>query len=351
MAPPMQSTADDRRLHPRRAVRHPVELETADGLSIRCESVDVSVGGMKVRSASRIPLGPADVVISAEGDAVLALRGEVVEELLDVSTGEIFARIVFEPAPPAALERVAALPDGVVGAGSGRRRTITVLAASIVAGIVVAGGVFVATRDGDDVAVGRTVPAASTAAPTTTIAEPAPVDAPPRVANPAPTVSDAPVPAPVDSPAPVTRPTPEPAATAPAEPAPAAPVTRVDRTDDLTRVVLGSSAEDTSVQTTTRPSPEGDEVKMQLTVTPEPDGTTLPVAVRIENRGAETITFPDGLEVTVTAFRDGAAAAATTLTSGITELAPGASVTVEGLLDFGETGEFTVAASTELSEP
>jgi len=42
---------------------------------------------------------------------------------------------------------------------------------------------------------------------------------------------------------------------------------------DRTRVVVGSSAEDTSVQTTTRPSPEGDDVRLQLDVTPEPDGT------------------------------------------------------------------------------
>jgi hypothetical protein len=87
---------------------------------------------------------------------------------------------------------------------------------------------------------------------------------------------------------------------------------------------------------------------MQLSVTPEPDGTTLPVSVRIENRGGETLTFPDGIRITVTAARDGVDAASVTLASDVRELAPGASVTVDGFLDFGATGEYDVHATTTI---
>ena len=349
MAPPMQSTADDRRLHPRRVVCHPVTLVSADGLLTQCESLDVSVGGMKIRSASRIHVGPADVVISAAGDDTLSLHGDVVEEIIDATTGDSTARIVFRQAPAAAIERVVALPDRAAVATRSQRRTLGVLAASLVAGVLVAGGAYAATR-GDDVEVPRTVRTAATAS--TPTPERSPIDAPPHVAastapSPAPVaappsvIAAAPTPAP--APAPSAAPAPAPAPAAQPQPAPA-PASRVERTDDLTRVVVGETAEDTSVQTTTRPSPEGDEVRMQLTVTPEPDGTTLPVSVRIENRSAETLTFEDGLRVAITA--DGERDATVTLSSDVTELAPGASVTVDGLLDFGATGEYVVSATT-----
>lgn len=335
----MPSTADDRRLHQRRAVRHPLALEI-DGASIPCESVDVSVGGMKVRSSSRIPVGPTDVVISAD-DESLALRGEVVEALIDASTGEIFARIVFLSTPQPVLERVVALPDRADGSPRLRRRPVAVLAAAIVAGVLVAGGAYAVTRDAprEDAA-----PATAATAPSLPIG-PSPIDAQPFAAPAAPLIREAPIPALV--PAPARGPAPAPSAPAPS-PAPA-PTSRVERTDDLTRVVLGSTAEDTSVRTTARPSPEGDDVRMQLQVTPEPDGTTLPVAVRLENRSDQTLTFSDGLRATVTATRDGVSAAAVTLTSDVTELAPGESITVEGYLDFGATGEYDVSATAEVT--
>lgn len=341
MGSTMLPTTDDRRLHPRRAVRHPLTLETAGGGSIGCESVDVSAGGMKVRSDARVPLGRVEVVI---GDG-LALEGAVVEEVLDASTGEVTARIVFDPAPPAAIDRVVALPDLAAAPSRTRHRTVAVLAASLVAGLVVAGGAYLASRGGDDTALRPTTPAAaSSPAPvTSTPIEPAPIDAPPHVAAaaPAPATDVAtPTPATTVVPAPRTASAPAPA------PTPAAPASRIERTDDRTRVVVGSSAEDTSVQTTTRPSPEGDDVRLQLDVTPEPDGTTLPVSVRLENRSTETLTFEGGLRVTVTAT--GAGDAATTLASEITQLAPGESVRIDGFLDFGATGEYDVSAATEV---
>ena len=329
----MQPTAEDRRLHPRRAVRQTLTLEPAGGSSITCESVDVSVGGMKVRSRTRIPLGPADVVISADGDDVLSLHGDVVEEIIDASTGEITARIVFSD------RTVAAAPTP-------RRRGLAVLAGALVAGLVVAGGAYVASRSGDDAERPASVPAASTSPSVAT--GPAPIDAPPRV-TPSPATTT-PTAAPSVSAPPAPRPSATPPPPAPAAgtqaPAPAAPASRVEHTDDLTRVVVGETAEDTSVRTTTRPSPEGDDVRMQLSVTPEPDGTTLPVSVRIENRSSETLRFFDGLRVTVTADRDGASAATAMLASDVREVAPGESVTVDGFLDFGATGEYDVSATT-----
>ena len=339
----MPMPTDERRRHPRYERRYPLTLESPDRASIQCESVDVSVGGMRIRSQSRIPLGPCDLVISAAGDDTLALHGEVLEEVIDASTGEVTARIVFVDAPVAAIERaVVAKP---------RRRGTFVLAGAIAAGILAIGGTYVATRDDGAEPRSAVITPAAEIVPSEAPAA-APIDPPPTVAS----SSTAPIPTPIElptaspAPAPAAAPAAEPAPAPPAEPAPApAPAPRVERSDDLTRVVLGSSAEDTAVMTTTRPSAEGDVVRVQLRVTPEPDGTTLPVAVTIENRGAETLRFPDGLRATITASQDGSAAAETTLASDVVELAPGATVTVEGFLDFGATGEYDVTASTEVA--
>lgn len=350
-------TEDDRRAHPRRRVRHPVSLETTGGTSIRCETVDVSVGGMRVRASSQVPLGACDVVISTDGEDILALQGDVVEQLIDVDTGELTARIVFRAAPVTALERVVGLSDlDAVRATPSRRRGMLLLAAGIAAGMVVAAGAIVATRDtggGDDVAPA----AAATAAPASEVA---PIDAQPRVAVASPevapgrqVVTNAPAstPAPVAAPSPASddaRPAPAPA---PAEQTPTPTSTaRVEHADNTVFVELGSSAEDTAVTSTMGPSAEGDHVRMQLHVTPEPDGTTLPVAVTLENRGDETVRFEDGFRATITASQGGAPTATTTLTAGeITEVAPGEVVTVEGVFDFGATGDYDVVVAVDVS--
>lgn len=342
--PPL--TESDRRAHPRRALRHPLTLETADGDLIACESVDVSIGGMRIQSSSRVPLGSCEVIVSSDGGDVLALQGDVVEEIIDASTGTVTARIVFLPAPDAALERVIALPDlGDKPSVPAHRRGGLLLAAGLAVGLVIVAGTLVVSRDDDD----RVTPAAAVAsAPSTEVA---PIDAQPHVPGVSPQTVEAPPvisDAPAATPAPIAPPAAE-SATPPTEPAPAS-AARVERADNTVLVELGSSAEETSVTSTMGPSPEGDVVRLQLHVTPEPDGTTLPIALTLENRGTETVTFEGGFRATVTASQDGAASAATALTSEtVTEVAPGEVVTVEGVLDFGATGTYDVTAAVEVS--
>ena len=345
----MAPLTDERRVHPRRTLRHPVTLETPDGAAIACESVDVSIGGMRIRSSSRVPLGSCDIIVSAVGDDVLALQGEVVEEIIDASTGEITARIVFLPAPMTSLERVVALPDQGNEPSSRTRLRAWMVTAAVAAGLVITASLVVTFGDSPR---GTATPTSAVAV--TPLSEPAPMDAQPRVPavasqTPEPaivTVSPAATPTPggADAPAPVTRP-----AAPPADPVPSS-TARAERADNTVFVELGSSAEETSVTSTMGPSAEGDFVRVQLHVTPEPDGTTLPIAVTIENRGDETLRFEGGLRATVTASQDGVAAATTTLTSeAVTELAPGEVVTVEGVLDFGATGAYDVIAAVDVS--
>lgn len=345
----MPPIRDDRRVHPRRTLRHQVTLETPDGPPIACESVDVSIGGMRIRSSSRVPLGRCDVIVSADGDDLLALHGEVVEEIIDASTGEITARIVFLSGPSTALERVVALPDQRNEPSTRPRRSAWVVAAALATGLAIAAGVLASSGDSPRPEATRT-----DAVATTPPSEHAPIDAQPRVpgvASPTPepatvTVTPAATTTPdgADAPAPAAAP-----AAPPTDPAPSS-TARVERADNSVFVELGSSAEETSVTSTMGPSAEGEVVRVQLHVTPEPDGTTLPIAVTIENRGSDTLRFESGFRATVTASQDGAAAATTTLTSeAVTELAPGEVVTVEGLLDFGATGAYDVTAAVDVS--
>src|SRR4051812_5576507 len=90
----------ERRRDPRKEYRGVVAVVTHDGSTVECESVDVSVGGIRVVGSERIPLGPGQVIISD-----LILEGEVVEEIIDLVAGTVIARIIFavRPAPIAEL--------------------------------------------------------------------------------------------------------------------------------------------------------------------------------------------------------------------------------------------------------
>ena len=336
---------DERRAHPRHPHRRPLHIQPVDRGLVAVESVDVSIGGMRVRSWSRVPLGACDVVLSAEPHDRLAVRGTVVEEMLDASTGETTARIVFDSGVRDLAEQAARTDREILVA---RRRGLAVLAAGVVAvvavaALVLAGGderpadpVTTASRASETDREASLVDAPPTPAPVVATTVAAPAAAVPPTPEPAPTAVAAADPAPSPPPAPASTPT-------------AAPV-HSEPADNAVTVILGTSPEDTAVSSSMGPSPGVDELRVQLHVTPEPNGTALPVAVTIENRGAETLRFPDGLQAVISATRDGAVAGTTTLTAAdITEIAPGQLVSLEGMLDFGATGEYDVAAQVDVA--
>lgn len=348
MAPTMHvPLGEERRSSPRHERRHPIAIQPVGGAMVDAETLDVSIGGMRVRVSSPVPLGACDIFLSGRADDRLVIQGTVVEEVLDASTGEVTARIVFYDGARGVAEQVTAR-IGRDGRFS-RRRWLAVLGAS---GIIVVAitAALVLANDGEPTAgpVSTAVPAplseadrgpsTSSAPPETalTVVTTAPPTAPPSTAAPTPSAD-------VPASPPTTGAPPSPTATSPAT------ATHSESADNYVSVVLGTTSEDTAVSSFMGPSEGVDRVRMQVHLTPEPDGTALPVAVTVENRGEETLRFPDGLTAFVSATRDGAVAGSTTLTAAnITELAPGELVSVEGMLDFGATGEYAVAAQVDV---
>src|SRR5688572_15713737 len=95
--PLLVHTEDDRRRLPRRPSNHILVIEMMrDGELIPCDSLDVSIGGMRVRAMEPIPLGTCDIVVFADTEDPLILMGEVVE-ILESAPEATFARIVFLP--------------------------------------------------------------------------------------------------------------------------------------------------------------------------------------------------------------------------------------------------------------
>ena len=89
-------------------MRLPVVVEVdADQRPLECESVDVSLGGVRLRSSAPVPEGPVVVVLTVHDDALLVAFGDV----LDVSDGE--ARVRFQAMRPGARGRLARLLAGV----------------------------------------------------------------------------------------------------------------------------------------------------------------------------------------------------------------------------------------------
>lgn len=346
MAPTMHvPRGEERRAHPRHPHRRPLAIQPVGRGLIAAESIDVSIGGMRVRSSSRVPLGACDVVLSADADDRLVVRASVVEEVIDASTGEVTARVVFDAGVRDHAEQIGLSADRETLVA--RRRGLAVVAAGLVA--VVAVGQLVLSDGAGPVAKPdasvASAPVSDREASTTSAAEPAPTVAT-TVAAP---MQSAPPATPATSPATDASVAPTTTGAAPA-PTAVQTATRSESADNALSVILGTSPEDTAVSSSMGPSQGVDHVRVQLHVTPEPDGTALPVGVTVENRGTETLRFPDGLQAVISATRDGAVVAATTLTgAAITEVAPGQLVSVEGMLDFGATGEYDVAAQVDVS--
>jgi hypothetical protein len=350
--PTIVRSEDDRRRHPRRRSQHPLVLEMlVDEELFPCDTLDVSVGGMRVRSMEPLRLGMCDIVVFADTDDPLILMGEVREIL--VSTPEFTtARIVFLPLLPDAAAAGHDLDtSGIALAASLRqdfadhrshRRGLLLLAASVAAALVAVAGARIATSPDDAMpeptAAVSTPPQVEPAAPSTGMR-------PDSTGSPRTTVTTtAPTATPVAAPAPVT--------TAPAPvPVVAAPVTRTEGSDNAVRIILGTTSEDTAVMSSVGPSEGVDRVKVQLNVTPEPNGTSLPLEVTFENRGDEAITFTDGFTATITSMRDGVVTGTATFTaSDVTEVAPGQTVRAPGFFDFGSTGEHDITVDIAITE-
>lgn len=327
-------TQVERRRHPRRPSSTALVIETfGGGPAIPCESVDVSIGGMRIRSSAPIPRGGCDIVVFADTDHPLVLLGEVLE-IIEGSLGTTTARVIFLPVLSDSADAghgpnaddVAVLHEAVATRPV-HRRGIVLLAAGISAGLVALVGDQRSTTASDDLP--ETAPAS--------VLVLQPVSAP-RVSasTPAPELT---APATTTAPAPVTA--------AP----PRAAVSRTERADNLVQVTLGTTADDTAISSFVGPSDGVERVRVQLNVTPEPDGTSLPLEVTLENRGEEALVFPDGFDTTIAATRDGVVVATATFTAtGITEVAPGQLVRVGGLFDFGATGDYDLTVEVPVAE-
>ncbi|HYD09752.1 MAG TPA: PilZ domain-containing protein [Acidimicrobiales bacterium] len=319
--------------------------------SIRCMTVDVSVGGMRVESDAPLPLGRCAVVLDT-----VALVGEVIGQVIDVDSGLVSNRIAFSAVPPAASHRLAAITaPAAAGAGAAAvavvpaRRTSRRLVAAGVAVLVVTLAVAAAmvARGSSptvpfEVATGRD-PAVTT---TTTAAPASPSGSAPTTVAAPPAVVPAPVPTTVAPPVAAV----EPAAPAPSTetPAPAAPVApRAEQADNGVTVHLAEDPAETVVASQVGPSAGVDQVRIQLDVIPEQQGTTLPIAVVIENRGDVPLEFRDGLTTTVAATRAGSTVTEVVLRdAAVTSLAPGARHELLGTIDLGSPGQYALTATT-----
>lgn len=329
MATPSRiAPGSERRQYPRRACRLPIVI-VCDGVAapIACETVDLSVGGVRVRAWSRIPIGSCQLSIDPPDG--LSFAGQVLDETIDMATGAVTARIAFGYAPAAARARLGALTGLVVAAPSKRGRK-RVLAISSLGLLVLAGAVRVGvdadTGTGSDVGAQAAHPGPVVGAqelttlPESLLAPPTEVTsgAPPSTAT---------------------------------SGAPASTVTRVEQADSAVRVHLAQDPDDTAVASSVGPSEGFDDVRVHLDVILPQEGTALRVAVVVENRRSERLAFPDGLTGVVTATRDGGVAATATLSSDVAEVAPGEIVSIEGVIDFGAPGDYDLGVEVETSTP
>lgn len=331
----------ERRRHPRRACEVPVTLLPAGGAPLACESVDLSVGGVRLRRNGRIPVGPVLVVI----DDTLSVEANVVEELIDATTGEVTARVVFAIETPA-------LAGATPAARRSRRRQI---AAALLAAATI--GVVGLTLDGDEDA-----PAPVTASSAIADGQERPIDrvpaapmttAPPAAVEPAfAPVTEAPIASVVPAPSPGHARAPEAIAPPAVEPAPPARVAVTEHADNQVTVHVGNEPSEHAASSTAGPSAGVDRVRIELGVAPGDAQGAFPVWVRIENRHEEAITFDGGLVLAVDATRDGASVHSIELRrDDVLQLAPGESVMVEGTLVLTEPGDHAVSVTTDLSAP
>jgi hypothetical protein len=330
----------DRRQHPRRACRLPVVIVGPDGGHVVCDSVDVSVGGMRVVGDERMPVGPVDVVI----DELLALHGEVVEEIFDLPSGRVTARIVFASATPATTAELVALAE-LPSATPRVRRARNLVAIAGVLGVLAVGGVLVrqaSTPSGTAELTTATQPAVTTTVPDDDAPEPIPTSTS-TTAAPTPTPTPTSVPAPA-----AVAPTPRPVADTP--PAPAF-VTTTETADNAITVTISEDPAQSSGSSFVGPSAGVDRVRVELDFSPEATAAGYPVAVTIENRSDAPITFDGGATAVITATaEDGTAHEVTVTRTDVTELAPGTTVRLDGVLPL-EPGRYDLTSEADVTAP
>ena len=106
----VEGATTERRAYPRKPLHLAVHVETAsDDHALECETVDLSLGGTRLRAPERLPIGRVVLVfVQQRHDEIpLVLRGEVLDEWVDLSSGFVEARIHFLDLRDSAVERLA----------------------------------------------------------------------------------------------------------------------------------------------------------------------------------------------------------------------------------------------------
>jgi len=341
----------DRRRHPRERRRVPVILAGVDiNRSYACVTEDISLGGVRLRSAAYTGIRRCRLVIGADDDQV-EISAVVLDEVVDLTSGCSILRLAFDE-PGAALDDARSGEDAWPDARRKRTRaiaagvTVTLLALLIAVVIATASQprtvrLRSASDDRPETPVASTPVA--TSSPTTSVTEPrtAPTSAPttvPEVRGAAPDAPATTTPPPVDAPTVTT-------VTAPlVVPAPA-----VEAIDHAVQLIVGDDG-DVAAVSTVGPSADVDRIRVELLVTPVPENGSTPVLVRIENRDTVAVSTPGGLVVNVTASRDGAVAASTTLSStSLSSIDAGETVELSGFLDQLPPGRYDLDARFEVT--
>lgn len=327
--------SSERRRHARQELAQPVDLMVGDGEAVLGQLVDIAPGGARVRLAAPVDARSVRLVI----DADLSVDGMIVQQTVDVDACDVLARIVF--APQAALT--------VAPAPGGRRRRAAVIALAIA--LVVVTVALVASRDTTDAGAENgagAVPSLTTRAVPTTATPTATSTAMTSavtVSPAAPTAPPAPAAAPA-APAPAEDAARTPAAPA-AEPAPTT-VTASEPADSTIVVTIADDPADNRASSSVGPTTDVDPVRVLLHFTPDATEGGYPTAISIENRGDAPLTFDGGIDAVLTASRDGVEIERVTLhRADITELAPGATVTLEGLLRLAGAGTYEIDGAVD----
>jgi len=355
----------ERRAHPRVAHRAQAEVVAAGEITpIPCETVDISLGGVKITSILPVPVGPCTIRLED-----VEIPGTVLGQIIDVETGLMISRIQFATISDhahdelvaittASAEPAAAVPAAVAVVGTRRRWIGLAAAAAVVIAVVVVALIARGGSSSDDTDAASLASESSTESPSASESaseEPeasASEDVEPA-ATPSATVPSEPTDSVSPSASPAPAPAPAPASSDPAPaPAPApALVTRTETADNGVRVELSEDPSQTVVASTVGPSDGVDRVRIQLDVIPSQEGTTLPVAITVENRGDGPLEFPQGLKTTITVTaEDGTTRDVVLQNADITSIAAGQRVELGGSIDFGSYGSFSLSATTPVAE-
>ena len=334
----------ERRAHVRRAGAVPVSV-TGEGAAaaVDASTVDVSLGGMRLRATQAISGGRC-VVTLEEGASLI---GNVVDQEIDLRTGEMIVRLSFIEAPPAARECLTEILRETTPPGAPRRRVALMAAGALAAALAVIVGLGVkrsvdsaprpsfvesaASVEASRTGVAESSPSVSTDSSTTEAVVPPVVPAPMTTTVRAPAVAPAAAPPTSAVPAPATT----------------GPTMRTENSDHQVQVHLAPQGEHSSASSAVGPSDGVDPVRVQLQVDPEPRGTEMSVWVSVENRSGDTLEMPDGFSAMITASKDGTVVRRVALRrADVVEIAPGETAVIEGAIDLQEPGDYELSAST-----